>query len=105
MLNGAPTKLRKAHAITATVRMKRSSEPTPSRRLVLFAEPAVERLRRNGRGVIARFFLPEASPSRRGGKRRGAHYVRRRCLHHPSNGLMNGLAPRPTGPPDRAFQV
>src|SRR5260221_4713011 len=93
MLNGAPTKLRKAHAITATVRMKRSSEPTPSRRLVLFAEPAVERLRRNGRGVIARFFLPEASPSRRGGKRRCAHYVRRRCLHHPANSSLIWLPP------------
>lgn len=55
MLNGAATKLRNAQARIATTRKKRSSDPVESF-LADLADFALERVRREDREAIRRFF-------------------------------------------------
>jgi hypothetical protein len=67
MLNGAMMKLRNAQAMIATARMNRKSDPALSF-FWCFAEPAVERRRREDRGGIDCLFPRQPCASRRAGK-------------------------------------
>ena len=66
-------KLRNTHAITATVRMNRSSEPVLS--LSCVWDAAVRRVRREERGGIDRYVSMEARQVKQAGKWRPRHYV------------------------------